>query len=121
MGKQTETFSLIGSDKVEGTSVYNHEGEKLGTIDSLMIDKRKGSVAYAIMSFGGFLGIGEHFHPLPWEQLTYDDEKDGYIVSLTRKQLEDAPSIEKTETHRLTDPIFGTGVFGYYGLAPYWL
>jgi sporulation protein YlmC with PRC-barrel domain len=61
-----ETGGLISSDKVEGTAVYNRQGEKLGSIHSVMIDKSSGKVAYAVMSFGGFLGIGDRYHPLPW-------------------------------------------------------
>jgi PRC-barrel domain len=65
-----ETNTLISSDKVEGTSVYNRQGEKLGSIHTLMINKISGKVAYAVMSFGGFLGIGDRYHPLPWSVLT---------------------------------------------------
>jgi PRC-barrel domain len=67
-----ETVDLISADKVEGTSVYSREGEKLGSIYGLMIDKFSGRVIYAVMSFGGFLGIGDRYHPLPWSVLTYD-------------------------------------------------
>ena len=67
-----ETSTLISSDKVEGTAVYNREGEKLGSIHTLMIDKVSGKVAYAVMSFGGFLGIGDRYHPLPWSMLDYE-------------------------------------------------
>lgn len=119
MEKQTETFRLIGSDKVQGTKVYNHEGDKLGSIDSLMIDKRKGNVVYALMSFGGFLGMGEGHHPLPWDQLTYDEAKDGYVVALSKEKLENAPRLSKSERDHLMDPIFGKGIFAYYGCIPY--
>ena len=67
-----ETNRLISSDKVEGTPVYNPKGERLGKVHHLMIDKYTGQVAYAVMSFGGFLGIGEKYHPLPWKMLNYD-------------------------------------------------
>src|SRR5205085_12220097 len=67
-----ETDRLISSDKVEGTPVYNPKGERLGKVHHLMIDKYTGQVAYAVMAFGGFLGIGEKYHPLPWKMLTYD-------------------------------------------------
>jgi sporulation protein YlmC with PRC-barrel domain len=66
----SETTSLIGSDKVEGTAVYRSNGDKVGAIERVMIDKRSGKVAYAVMSFGGFLGIGEDYYPLPWSLLT---------------------------------------------------
>jgi hypothetical protein len=77
-----KTHSLIASDKVEGTAVYKRQGEKLGSIHTLMIDKISGKVAYAVMSFGGFMGIGDRYHPLPWSVLTYDTGKGGYTVDL---------------------------------------
>jgi len=67
-----ETTALIGSDKVEGTDVYNARGEHMGSIERVMIDKRSGQVAYAVLSFGGFLGIGSDYYPVPWAALTYD-------------------------------------------------
>jgi hypothetical protein len=72
---QRETSSLIGSDKVEGTPVCRLNGDNIGTIERVMIDKLSGKVAYAVMSFGGFLGIGEDYYPLPWSVLTYNPER----------------------------------------------
>ena len=73
-----ETHDLISSDKVEGTAVYNRQGEKLGTVTSFMVGKRNGRVQYAVLSFGGLFGMGEKFYPLPWDTLTYDTDKGGY-------------------------------------------
>ena len=73
-----ETVSLIGSDKVEGTPVYGRDGNKIGTIQRIMIDKISGKVAYAVMSFGGFLGMGEDYYPMPWASLKYDTNLGGY-------------------------------------------
>jgi sporulation protein YlmC with PRC-barrel domain len=87
-----ETDRLISSDKVEGTPVYNPKGERLGKVHHLMIDKYTGQVAYAVMSFGGFLGIGEKYNPLPWKMLTYDTRLGGYVVDLDRNKIENAPS-----------------------------
>src|SRR3954453_8038244 len=81
-----ETDRLISSDKVEGTSVYNRAGDSLGSVYTVMIDKYSGQVAYAVMSFGGFLGIGERYHPLPWKALTYDTGLGGYGVGVRREQ-----------------------------------
>ena len=92
-----ETDRLISSDKVEGTAVYNPKGERLGKVHHLMIDKYTGQVAYAVMSFGGFLGIGEKYHPLPWKMLTYDTRLGGYVVGLDRRRLEGAPSYTSRE------------------------
>ena len=68
----SETGNLIAASKVEGTKVYDRQGESLGSIYDVMIDKRSGQVRYAVMSFGGFLGMGESYHPLPWDVLDYD-------------------------------------------------
>ena len=86
-----ETNRLISSDKVDGTDVYNRNGDHLGTVHDVMIDKRSGQVEYAIMSFGGFLGIGESYHPLPWRTLSYDTKLGGYVVDVDRTRLDMAP------------------------------
>src|SRR5437763_1380919 len=82
-----ETVSLIGSDKVEGTAVYGADGNKIGSVQRVMIDKISGKVAYAVVSFGGFLGMGEDYFPMPWSQLKYDTSLDGYRVNITEAQL----------------------------------
>ncbi len=87
-----ETGSLIAASKVNGTAVYNRAGESLGTIHDVMIDKRRGQVSYAVMSFGGFLGLGEKYHPLPWNLLTYDERQGGYVVNLDKSVLQGAPA-----------------------------
>ena len=115
---RNEAHSCISADKVEGTAVYNTAGEKLGSIDNVMIDKRSGRVVYAVMSFGGFLGIGERYHPLPWSVLQYDTGKGGYVVNLTREQLEGAPTYAENETPNYDDPVWGRKVYDYYG-APW--
>jgi len=86
-----ETTTLIASDKVEGTTVYGADGDKIGSIDNVMIEKRSGQVSYAVLSFGGFLGMGTDHYPLPWSMLRYDEDKGGYVVNITREQLENAP------------------------------
>jgi sporulation protein YlmC with PRC-barrel domain len=93
-----ETNSLIASDKVEGTAVYGPDGDKIGRIENLMIDKRSGHVGYAVLSFGGFLGMGKDHYPLPWAMLKYDEDKGGYIVNITRNQLEGAPKYGEDES-----------------------
>jgi sporulation protein YlmC with PRC-barrel domain len=84
---------LISSRRVEGTPVYNRDDEKLGTVHSVMIEKRSGKVAYAVMSFGGLLGFAERVHPIPWDMLTYDVDRDGYVVDLDRDTLRHAPTM----------------------------
>jgi hypothetical protein len=114
-----ETDRLIASNKVEGTAVFNREGERLGTVYNFMVDKRSGQVEYAVMSFGGFLGIGDSYHPLPWNVLTYDTDQGGYVVDLDKDQLEKAPSYRSGAEPRY-DRAYGEQVYGYYGV-PYGL
>ncbi|MDB6085328.1 MAG: PRC-barrel domain protein [Gammaproteobacteria bacterium] len=90
-GTTSTTSDVISSDDVEGTAVYNTAGEKLGSIDDLMIDKVSGQVRYAVLEFGGFLGIGADRYPIPWKVLKYSTEKGGYVVPLDKSILENAP------------------------------
>jgi len=115
---KNETERLIASDKVEGTAVYNEAGEHLGSVYNFMVDKYSGKVAYAVMSFGGFLGIGERYHPLPWSKLDYDANLGGFVVELNRKDLETAPSYGRDETP-WANPAYGRDVYGYYGVPYY--
>ena len=113
-----ETHGLIGSDKVEGTAVYRSNGDKVGAIARVMIDKRSGKVAYAVMSFGGFMGIGEEYYPLPWSLLTNNPRLEGYEVNVSDQQLQGAP---KYSTHETWDwNRRGQAVDDYYHVPPYW-
>lgn len=116
-----ETNRLISADKVEGTNVYNPRGDKLGSIENVMIDKTSGKVAYAVMSFGGFLGMGDSHHPLPWKVLQYDTEQGGYIVDLDKKALEDAPSYRTDEQVDWEDEAWARRVHDYYQVPPFWI
>jgi hypothetical protein len=109
-----ETSELIASDKVEGTAVYNRNGERLGSVYNFMVNKRSGQVAYAVLSFGGFLGIGSSYHPLPWSELTYDTSLGGYVVNLTQEQLEGAHTYSATELRSWDDAVYSGRVDDYY-------
>jgi len=98
-----ETTTLIGSDKVEGTYVYRSNGENVGTIQRVMLDKRSGKVAYVVMSFGGFMGIGEDYYPLPWNRLTYNERLGGYEVNINEAQLQRAPKYNQHQNWDWTD------------------
>jgi hypothetical protein len=111
-----ETHRLISSEKVDGTAVYDRNGERLGSVHHLMIDKYTGQVAYSVMSFGGFLGIGESYHPLPWKMLTYDTRLGGYVVNLDRSRLEGAPSYTSRDIPNW-DPSY-TGRIDQYWVPP---
>ena len=112
-----ETSELISADKVIGTVVYDAAGDRLGTIDSVMLGKRSGQVAYAVMSFGGFLGIGERFHPLPWNVLTYDTAKGGYNVQHSADDLRGAPHYNRDEVDAFDYGRRSGEIDNYYGVA----
>jgi hypothetical protein len=95
--EKDESTDLIASNKVEGTAVYNRQGERLGDVYNFMVGKRSGRVAYAVMSFGGFLGIGQRYHALPWDVLTYDTERGGYVIDADKDLLMKAPSYQEGE------------------------
>ena len=83
--------SLVSSNDVNGTNVYGSDGASIGTIDHLMIDKQSGNVAYAVMGFGGFWGLGEEHHPVPWGKLRYDTTRNGFVTDLTKAEVTGAP------------------------------
>ena len=111
---------LISSRRVEGTPVWSRNDGKLGTIHSLMIEKRTGKVAYALLSFGGFLGIAGRVHPIPWDMLTYDVDFDAYMVDIDHDQLKNAPTLTLDEADRPLDRAYDEEVAGYYGRLPWW-
>ena len=110
-----ETDRLIASDKVEGTAVYNRQNERLGSVYNFMVDKRSGHVDYAVMSFGGFLGLGDSYYPLPWKALSYDTSMGGYVVDLDKERLQGAPSYAASEAADWSDPAYGRRIDDYYG------
>jgi hypothetical protein len=116
-----ETPRLISSDKVEGTPVRRSNGDRVGTIEHVMIDKRTGRVAYAAMSFGGFLGMGEEFRALPWSALRYNEQIDGYELNVTEDQLRSAP-LAKTDFFEtgVADRQWEDQLHQHYRTAPYW-
>jgi PRC-barrel domain len=109
-----ETAGLIGSDKVEGTAVYDANGERIGSIERVMIEKRSGQVAYAVLRFGGFLGIGSDYYPIPWESLSYDTNLGGYRTNITEQQLQGAPKYAGNDWD-WEDRERGRQVYEYYG------
>ena len=104
-----ETRRLISSSKVEGTPVFDGTREQIGTIQSFMVDKVSGQVAYAVMSFGGFLGLGESYRPLPWRALTYDVELGGYVVDVDRETLVGEPRPEEQDGLVTEGPVRSAG------------
>src|SRR5579862_2930194 len=114
-----ETVSLIGSDKVDGTAVYGADERKIGSVQRVMIDKISGRVAYAVISFGGFLGMGEDYYPMPWANLKYDANLPGYRVAVTEDQLKNAPKFNRSTDWDWSNSERDRAVYGYYDI-PMW-
>lgn len=117
------THPLIPAQRVNGASVFNQAGEKIGRIEDIALDKRSGKIAYAILSFGGFLGVGEKHQPLPWSVLNYDTEQRGYVVDITQEFLALAPKLEVSELSGWDDSSDREDFHNYYsgmGARPYW-
>jgi hypothetical protein len=114
--ESSEQGNLIGSDKVEGTAVYGADNEKIGSIERVMIDKISGKVSYAVLSFGGFLGLGDDHYPLPWQSLKYDTDLGGYRTGITQQQLEGAPKYGNDNTWDWADSSRVSAVNSYYGI-----
>ena len=110
-----ETSRLIASNKVEGTPVYGRGGDRLGTIYNFMVDKFSGQVEYAVMSYGGFLGMGQRYYPLPWRILSYDTREGGYRIDMSARDMERAPSFTREEEPRFSRD-YGRRVNDWYGL-----
>ena len=114
---------LIPADRVNGTDVVSKSGEKLGKIEDVAIEKVSGDVAYAILSFGGVMGIGAKYHPVPWKLLKYDSEKRAYVIPMSKDDLEHAPMIDQKELSGWSDELSRDAIYGFYssyGVGPYW-
>jgi hypothetical protein len=111
---------LIESDRVEGTAVYDPSGNDIGSIKRLMIDKMSGKVAYAVMSFGGFLGLGDEEHAIPWEKLDYDPALEGFQTDITEDQLRGAPSFFREQDYDWSDRARERQLHDYWRAQYYW-
>ncbi len=108
---------LIASDRVEGTTVFRPNGDRIGKVDHFMVDKRSGQVEYAVMKFGGFLGLGKELRPLPWPALEYDSKLEGYVVAAEDDKFRNSPFIEGG-TVPDWDSAYAKSLYGYWGV-PY--
>lgn len=116
MADDVSTHDLIMAGRVIGATVFNKNGERIGHVEDLSLEKASGRVLYAIMSFGGFLGLGEHLHPAPWSILAFDTALNGYVVPLDRAALEKAPSLDRAKLEELgAGDAWRTQLFAYYG------
>jgi len=106
---------LISADNMRGKAVLGRDGDKLGTIDRLIIDERTGQIAYIVLSAGGFLGLGQNYHPIPWSAFGYNDHNHGYVASIDKRLLEGAPAF-RPDSAPVFDEAYGQRVTDYYQL-----
>jgi hypothetical protein len=114
--EKRETVSLIGSDKVQGTAVFSPDGEKIGSIERVMIEKTSGKVSYAVLSFGGFLGFGDDYYPLPWPSLKYNVDLGGYQTMVPIQKLKSAPKYARNASWDWDSG--DRALDDYYGVVP---
>jgi sporulation protein YlmC with PRC-barrel domain len=111
---------VLSASTLTGDDVYNPAGEKLGKIDEIMIDLPSGRVAYAVLSFGGFLGLGDKLFAIPWSRLQVDEENRRFLLNVDRATLERAEGFDKDNWPDMSDQSWGRRVYEYYGATPYW-
>jgi sporulation protein YlmC with PRC-barrel domain len=111
---------VLGATSLTKDTIRNRNGDDLGSLKEIMIDIPAGRVAYAVLSFGGFLGIGNKLFAIPWEMLTVDEDRQCLLLDVDKKTLENAPGFDKDHWPDMSDPAFGTQVYSYYGRTPYW-
>lgn len=119
--RKDETVNLIAASKVNGTSIFNRSGDHVGQVEEIMIDKPSGHVAYAVVAFGGFLGLGETRRAVPWAVLRYDTRKDGYVAEVDDSVLKDAPNEIPEDEARYRDLDWNSRIYTHFGMPPYWL
>lgn len=120
MATETGHTQAIRASRVIGTEVYNTKGESIGRIEDVMLDKVSNSIMFAVIGFGGFLGIGEKYHAIPWSVLDYERNQGGYVVPFTREQLEGAPAYEIEALTSGDGQRARSESYDYYQIPPYW-
>ncbi|MET0599588.1 MAG: PRC-barrel domain-containing protein [Mesorhizobium sp.] len=120
MPTQTGHTDAIAASRVIGTEVYNSSGENIGTIEDVMLEKTSNGIMFAVIGFGGFLGIGEKYHAIPWSALDYDVDRGGYVVPFSKEQLEAAPAYSINELTGDDGRRARDASFEYYKVDPYW-
>ena len=111
---------VMSAATLAGDRVRNSAGEDLGKIEEIMLDVPTGRIAYAVLSFGGFLGLGNKLFAVPWEALTLNERDHEFILNMDKQQLENAPGFDKDNWPDMADPKWGAQVFNHYGYTPYW-
>jgi sporulation protein YlmC with PRC-barrel domain len=110
----------IRASRVMGSSVYNRAGDRIGTIEDVVLDKTSNGIMFAVIGFGGFLGIGEKYHAIPWSLLNYDQKRRGYVAPFTREQLMAAPTNSIDELTRADGEAARDASFRFWHVDPYW-
>ena len=111
---------VLSASTLKGDKVVNHQGEDLGNIEELMIDLNRGLIAYAVLSFGGFLGMGDKLFAIPWQAFAVDTAEKRLVLNADKELLKKAPGFDKSNWPNMADPAWGTKLYGYYGVKPYW-
>jgi len=112
--------TAIRANRVIGTNVNDGTGHKIGEIEDIVLDKTSNTIMFAVVGFGGFLGMAEKYHPIPWSSLTYDGGQSAYVVSYTKEQLQAAPAASIDELTREDGIAFRDRSYEYYKARPYW-
>jgi sporulation protein YlmC with PRC-barrel domain len=120
MTTQTGHTEAIAASRVIGTSVYNTADEKIGSIQDIMLDKTSNGIMFAVIGFGGFLGIGEKYHAVPWASLDYNEDRGGYVVPFTKDQLKAAPAYSIDDLTGADGETARDASYNYYKVEPYW-
>lgn len=120
MTTATGHTTAIRAGKAIGTDVYDRTGTKLGEVKDIVLEKTSNNILFAVVSFGGVLGVGEKYHPVPWSELDYDPNRAGYVVSFTADRLKDAPADSIEALTKDDGRAFRDRAFEYYGTQPYW-
>ena len=116
-----KTYGLVlSASSLKGDNVVNHQGEDLGKIEEIMIDLDRGRIAYAVLSFGGFLGMGDKLFAIPWQAFTVDTAQKRLVLNAKKELLEKATGFDKSNWPNMAETGWGTTVYGYYGYKPYW-
>jgi sporulation protein YlmC with PRC-barrel domain len=117
----TKIFGLVlSASSLKGDKVVNHQGDDLGEIQEIMIDLDRGRIAYAVLSFGGFLGMGDKLFAIPWQAFSVDTVQKRLVLDTKKELLEKATGFDKSDWPNMADPTWGSKVYGYYGYKPYW-
>jgi len=111
---------VMGATTLAGDNVRNSAGEDLGSVDEIMLDIPSGRIAYAVVSFGGFLGMGNKLFAVPWSALTVDEDQKCFLLDVDKKTLESAPGFDKDNWPDMGDTEWGSRIFAHYGETPYW-